>query len=94
VLDASGKLPPGVIAYDAVSELPPGVVIGNMQWLGSYKECLAIKRKPGVNDTGPVVSSHYCVVDVGQSILVSIDTRHHHRRLRKWGGGQEVVIFQ
>jgi len=55
VLDASGKLPPGVLK-------------GNFQWLGNYEECINTKSVQAASDQLLQLqgfSAHYCPVTIG-----------------------------
>ena len=57
--------------FDAVGKYPPGTLRGNGQWLGNYKECVA------VHDTQHGISGHYCPVAFGIQLAVCVFTGHH-----------------
>lgn len=53
--------------FDAASKLPSGIFEGNINWIGSYEECLDVKPtlsgQQTVNKLQPF-KPHYCTVTI------------------------------
>lgn len=52
---------------DASSKIPSGILAGNLEDLGNFDECLAIKEK--VNDNIGVIYGKYCQLSIPLQLL-------------------------